>query len=393
MGRVKEDKSVRGYASRKRQYKRIRNLMIIIVILALIVIGAIVAYSIYNRNYHGYKVTNTSEIKGETTKGFLGYGNSMLKYGKDGAIAYDKDGKTLWNCAYEMSDPVADICGEYVVIGDRRNKQVRVINGKGNAVSYTTDFNIIKAEVSEHGVTAILMEEGDNNYIKIYNLKGNVLADIKTNVKSKDDGYPLDISLSNDGTKLVISLLVILDGQEFTRIGFYNFGEVGQNATDNIVGGFNSDKGVIASRVEFVNNETVCVYKNNGFDIYNVKEKPKLVKSITTKSAIKSILYNSKYTGIVTEANSKSAKKLLLYNLSGKTVLEHDIDLEYKKILLRNDEIILYDERNCFIIRKNGKLKFKYTFKGDITDLYPINKFGRYYLVSDTKLSVIELKD
>jgi len=393
MQRENEDKSARGYAIRKKRYKRTRILLVLILLLVVAAIGVMALYSIYNRSYHGYKVIKSTDIKGETTVGYLSFGSSIIKYGKDGAIAYKQDGKVQWNCSYNMSDPVVDVCDNYVVIADRGNKQIRVISSKGKVDEYSSEFNIVKVEVAGQGVVAALMEEGNSNYIKLYDLEGNVLAEKKTGVKEKDSGYPMDISLSNDGTKLAVSYMSITDNEIISRFGFYNFSDVGKNHSDQYVGGFNCEKGSIATRIEFVNNDTVCVYKNSGFELYKVKEIPKLIKKIPIKEKIKSIIYNSLYTGVVTEANSESDKNLLLYNLSGKCILDKQIKLNYKKIFLINKELILYDDLTCNIIRVSGKLKFNYTFDGDITDIYPINNLDRYYLVSESKISSVQLKD
>ncbi len=390
MERENEDKSVRGYASRKRHYKRTRNLLILILLVVVVIIGIIVTWSIYNRNYHNYKVVKSIQVKGETTVGYLNYGSYIVKYGKNGAIAYNRDGKVQWNSSYNMSDPVANVCDKYIVIADRGNKQVRVFNAKGSVGQYSTEYSIIKVEVGNQGVVGALMEEGDNNYIKLYSIEGRELAKIKTSVKDKDTGYPVDFSLSDDAKKIVVSFLAISGNDVFSRVGFFNFGEVGKNYTNRMVGGFNSNKGTIASRVEFIGNNTVGIYKNNGFEIYAMKEIPKLVKKVETKSKIKSIFHNKEYTGIVTEPDSKSDMKLLLYNLSGKQVLNKQIKLDYKKLYMIHDEVIFYDSRTCNIIRRNGKNKFKHTFDGDISGVYPID-MNHYYLLSETKISIVRL--
>lgn len=391
MDRENEDKSVRDFAKRKKRYRRTRNMLIVLLLLAVSVIGVLVIYSINNRSYHGYKEIHSKELKGETTIGFLNFGSSVVKYGKDGVIAYNKEGKVQWNSAYNMSDPVADSCEDYVVVADRGNKQVRVFDKKGSVAKYSSEYNILKVEVANQGVVAILMEEGNYNHIRLYDLEGNVLAERVNSVKAEDGGYPLDISLSSDGKKLAVSYLSLTKNKEYSRVGFYNFGEVGKNKDNRYVGGFNTKEGVIATRIEFVNNDTVCVFKNDGLELYRLKELPQKVKDIPIKNTIKSILYNKKYCAIVTQAEGVTDKRLLLFNLDGETVLDKELDFEYKKIFLSYNEVIAFDDLNCNIIRKNGKVKFRYKFDGSITDLYPINGNDRYYLVNANKLSVIEL--
>ena len=54
-------------------------------------------------------------------------------------------------------------------------------------------------------------------------------------VLSGEIGYPLDISLSPDGTMLTGSYMYIEDGTLRSRVAFYNFSEVGKNALNRFV--------------------------------------------------------------------------------------------------------------------------------------------------------------
>jgi hypothetical protein len=44
-------------------------------------------------------------------------------------------------------------------------------------------------------------------------------------------------------------------------------------------------------------------------------------------------------------------------------------------------------------MKMDGRVKFKDTFESSITAFYPINNLDRYYLVSEEKLSDIQLLD
>jgi hypothetical protein len=391
MAKENEGQSLRDYGNRKKRYKRRRNFMIIISILIIAVVGIGYLYSIYNRNYQSYEVLKTTENVGENTAGYLSYGSSVVKYSKDGAIAYDKDSNLLWNGSYEMKDPIADTCGKYVVVADRGNKSIHIFNGKGAVGSITTLHNIIKVEVSSQGVVAVLMEEGETNSISLFDMDGTVLAEKITNVN--EAGYPIDMALSNDGEKLVISYLAVTKGKLISTIAFFNFGEVGQNYTDRFVGGYEFEETVVP-RVTFLDNDTVCAYKDTGFLIYTMKEIPTMIHEENLEdSTIQSVLYSSKYTGIVLESSDASPKKLLLYDLEGKKVLEKALDFDYEKVFLADEEIIMYDNVSCVIMKTNGKIKFRYTFDGNIGAFYPINDLDRYFLVNEANIAEIVLKE
>lgn len=388
MIRENQGQSLRDYSNRKKRAKRIRNIIISALFLVIAVLGIVYLLSIYNRNYQSYEVLKTVDNTGENAVGYLSYSSAVVKYSRDGATAIDKDGSLLWNGSYEMMNPIADTCGKYVVIADKNNKLIHIFNGKGSVGSYTTLYDILKVEIASQGVVAALMEEKDSNYITLYNVDGTVLTEKKTNVNN--EGYPIDISLSDDGEKIVVSYLSFTKGELISTVAFFNFGEVGQNYIDRFVGGYEFED-IIVPRVTFLGNNTACAYKENGFLIYSMIEKPRLILEENTEGKIQSILNNDKYTGVVLEAGEASPKKLLLYDLKGKKILDKALDFDYDKIFLTDEEIIMYDNLTCLVMKMNGKIKFKYTFDGNVKAFYPINNLDRYFLINESKISEILL--
>lgn len=383
--------SLREYGNRKKRLKRRRRIIISTFLLLFAVVGVVYFIRLYYRSYQSYGVLKTTDISGENAVGFLSYGSSVVKYGKDGVVAIDKDGKLLWNGSYELSDPIADTCGKYVVVAGRDSREIHIFNQKGEVITIPTDYDIMKVEISSQGVVAALMEDGDTNHIILYDKDGTVLVDKGTNVN--DQGYPMDISLSDDGEKLVLSYLSYAGGKLIDNISFNNYGEVGQNYTDGFVGGFAFDEGIIVPRVAFINNDTVVAYKDNGFVVYDMKELKSDLFEQNFDSKIQSILYNNKYVGVVLQTEGTSNKQLVLYNLSGKKVLDKPVDYEYENIYLSDEEIIMNDNMSCLILKANGKVKFKYTFDTNIDAIYPINNLDRYYLANGNELSEIQLEE
>lgn len=389
MAKDKDERSLREYGNRKKRLKQIRKAVIGILLLSFVGLGAAYLINLYNRDYEGYEVVNTIEIAGRNTVGYLRYGNALVKYSKDGAVAVAADGELLWNGSYEMSDPIADTCDKYVVVADRGGKTIHIFNSKGLAGSLTTIHNIVKVEVASQGVVAVLTEDGNDNYIHLYDEKGTTLVEMDT-TKTKE-GYPLDISLSEDGLKLVTSYLSITNGGLINNVAFYNFGEVGQNMIDNNVGGIALDEGIIVPRVAFVNNNTVCIFKNDGFKLFAMDEIPELGYQENIEGKIQSIIYSKKYIGMVVEDKESLQNKLLVYDLKGKQVLNKRLDFDYDEIYLVDEEVIMYNEMSCMIMKMNGKVKFRNTFENSMEALYPINNLDRYFLLSESGLSQILL--
>lgn len=388
MARDNEGQSKRDAKNRIKRYKRRRRLIITILFIILLCGAGAYLYHLYNRNYQNYEVVNTIESTGEGIIGYLSYGSAIIKYSRDGAEAIGANGSRIWNGSYEMKEPIVDTCGEYAVIADKGGKTLKIFDKGGTAGSITTLYDIVKVEIARQGVVAVLMKENKTNYIYLYDVDGTILVDKATDVNK--NGYPIDMSLSNDGEKLVISYLSVTQGELVSTVAFFNFGEVGQNYTDRFVGGYEFND-TIVPRVTFLNNNTVCVYKENGFLLYAMDEIPNLVHEEKFEENIRSILYNDNYAGIVVEGEGTQKNKLLLYDLSGGKVLERKLDFDYHTIFLAKEEVIMYDNLTCIILKTNGKKKFEYNFDGNITALYPINNIDRYFLIGSSGISEISL--
>jgi hypothetical protein len=122
-----------------------------------------------------------------------------------------------------------------------------------------------------------------------------------------------------------------------------------------------------------------------------MKELPSDLFTKKIDGQIKSILYNKDYVGLVLQAEGTSSQKVVLYDLTGKSLLEKPIDFNYNKIYLSDEEIIMYDNTSCLIMKLNGKDKFRYTFDSNIVALYPVNNLDKYYLADENVIKEIQL--
>jgi hypothetical protein len=390
MAKENNEQTGRDYKSRKKRVKRIRIMVILVLLVVLAAGGAVYLYRLFNKSYKGCEVINSLDNVASGTTKFISYQSAVIRYSRDGAEAVDKDGKQIWNGSYEMDKPIADTCGQYAVIADQGGKSVEIFDNKGGAGRITTVYDIIKVRIASQGVVAVLMESGNTNYITLYDKDGTVLVDQATDMLK--DGYPIDIALSVDGQKLITDYLSIKEGKEVSILTFYNYGEVGQNWSDGIMGAYTFD-GTVIPRVAFNNNDTVCAYKDNGLMIFEYQELPKVILEQNFEEKISSVLYNKKNAGVVLEEGDGGSRKLVLYDLLGKKSLEKRIDFNFSHIEMTEEEIIMNDNMSCIIMKPDGRVKFKYTFDTGITSLIPVNHLDRYILISDKKISQIALTE
>ena len=88
----------------------------------------------------------------------------------------------------------------------------------------------------------------------MYNQDGSKIYNIKTTVEG--DGVPVSMSVSDDGSKLVVAYTAVKGQELATSVVFYNFDEVGQNEVERIVGGYDTYGNQLVSKVEFINSDS-----------------------------------------------------------------------------------------------------------------------------------------
>jgi hypothetical protein len=315
-----------------------------------------------------------------------------LKYSRDGVSALDINGELIWNGTYEMKEPSAKICEGYVAVADIGGNNIYTVSEKGSTNQLEMLLPITQVEIAKQGVIAALLTKDDVSYINIYDStkpKEDPLVEYELHVQNA--GYPLDIALSNDGTKLVTSFLNIKNGVVESDLGFYNFSEVGKNEVDNLVGGFKHAKTIIPE-IQFLDNDTLCAYGDNKFFIYSMKEKPNLIFEDTFKTEIKSIFSDDSYIGFVVnnyEGNEKY--RIIVYNLEGKKILDKPINFEYDDVIMSGKDIIFHSDLEVIIVNLKGRTKFNFTFKKPVSYIYPVNNFDKYILIDDQYINKIRL--
>lgn len=384
-----EKKDRQYFENRKHRYKR----MLTFLILSLLIIAAFaIAFFIYQQKniyYTDYILIDSTERSDGSYTNYLSYNKGILRYSKDGAMAMDFKGNSVWNSTYDMHNPMVDICGEYVVISDKGNKSLELINEAGHVKSLEVLYPIIKAEVANQGVVAVIMDGGDENYIQFFSPTGKNLVDSRTIVE--EDGFPVDFSLSRDGQKFVTSYISISAGLIQSKVTFYNFGAVGQNYEARVVGGFDYGQTLI-SKVEFINNDTVCVFGDDKFSIYDMEEIPKLTFEEPFETEVKSISFDEDHIGIIKKRIEGNGQyNLKVYDRQGDTILNEDIRYNYNKFSINKEELVFFSDTELNILRLKGKEKFNTTFEQHISHVFPMTFQDEYLIIDNSKISRIKL--
>lgn len=378
-------------AMTERRRKRLQFVLICLgSILAAAGILALLINGYINRKYRGYQVERTISVKNSSAMKYVSYEGGLLKYSRDGITAMNEDGKALWSGSYDMADPVVDICGSYVVAADIGGKDLFVYSGEDTGTELVTDYPILQACVSEQGVVAVLLEDASSNMIHVYNPYSDnkkLLVEIPTNV---EEGYPVSMDLSPDGTSVVASYICVTAGVVQSKAAFYNFTEVGQN-TNCLVGAQNYKDQVI-SEVRFLDDSTACLFSEKGFGIWQNMKKPEQIAEQKFNENIRSAFCSEDYVGVILDRAAEDKCDMKVYNMKGRNILDMKVPSEYTRVSVSGKEILLNSTSQCMIYRINGVKKFSCVLDQKITQFQPAKGANRYFLIRDSKIEKIKLR-
>lgn len=363
-GRSLDEEEIVRKAEAHTRKKKIR---IFIILAALILTAAaLLYYYLYVRRYESYRVAWEKQVPA-SENGFAGYeafGSNVLKYTKDGASYIDSRGKIVWSISYQMKSPVCYVNGSYAVIADRQGNSLYICNQEGQRGQAETTLPILRASISAHGVTAVLLEDSTASYISFFKEDGSELDWLIKTVMSKS-GYLLDVSLSPEGTQVMVSNVYLQDGIMGNRVAFYNFSEYGKSYPDRLVGGFEEMKDSVIPRVRFLDEDHACAFGNGQVGFFSLENQtsPALLAHIKLEEEIKSVCYSDQYVGVMVEnPEGESDYRLDVYSAGGKLKFSKPISFQYKEIDIDGDMVILYNENSCEIYNMSGKCRFSGSF-------------------------------
>ena len=374
-------------------YKHRKKILSWIAFVTIALLLTLTGYYLYiqSRVYTDYDVVHTAERQDSAAMQFISFQGNILKYGKDGASCIDSNNKVIWNQAYEMQEPMADICQGYAVVADEKGKQVYIMNKDGPCGQIETTMPIQRVQVANQGTVAILMEQDGIGYLQIYDKGGAFLAEGE--LHTKNSGYPLDIAISNDGKKMAVSLLDVNEGNVKTTIVFYDFTSTGQKEIDNIVGRF-SYADMVFPQVEFLTNDSMAAFGSGGAEIFEDRETPQVGNKISIEREIRSIFYNDMYLGFVYANENKEAPYMMqVFDLEGKEVFTKDFNVEYQEIgFLENGEICVRGESEGAIFTLRGREKFHGNFQKNIKKVLSAGGIRNYIFLGEGETQRVRLK-
>lgn len=386
----KREQRQTGYREKIARHKVATTYRTLLLLAGLVALVLLVVIQYRKHIYTAYDVVSEVErvTVGGTTEVRLG--QSVLTYSKDGAHCTDVYGNVTWNQTFEIQDVELAFSGNTVAIGDYNGRSIYVANEEGLIGEITTTMPIRDLAVSETGQVTAVLADTDLAWINTYNSKGEL--QYKGQARMNNSGYPIALSLSPNGELLTVAYMYLDAGVLKTNVAFYNFGEVGDNYSDHLVG-VHIYEDLVVPFVQFMNNNTAFAVGDSRLMFFKGSQKPVSQAEYLYDREVRSIYYNEEYVGLVfLSDNTENRYMLEVYDTNAERVGKYYFDMDYTDVFFGKDQFVVYNEAICIIRDFDGTEKYNGSFSDSVKLMIPTGKAYKFVLITDDSIDTIQLK-
>lgn len=390
--KVERNMSKDNYKKKIRKHKMAavyRSLMVLAVLATL----AVIIYVQYrNHIYTDYEYISETRINKVVNSRSVQLGDCMLTYSKDGAHCTDTDGVEVWNQTYQMQNPMIEICGDTVAIGDYNGREVYVLNAKKKICQINTTMPIKNIAVAANGRTAVEVIDGKVTWIYIYEVDGTQAFTTKTTMSQS--GYPAAFGFSPNGELLGMSCIFVDAGEVKSQVAFYNYGPVGENKVNYIVGAYTYPE-VVIPYIKFISDDMAVAVGDDRILFYSGDQVPVLKTSQMFEDEVQGVYQDGEHLGVLFRSDILEMRnKMDVYDVSAEKVGSYYFNTQFQDIVFTKDYFVAYGDRECTIRTYDNIEKYTGAFERSVDLMFPVGRGHGYkfVMVSDNTLSTVQMK-
>lgn len=368
--------------------------------LQLILIGIIIVIAVlyaifikpYYYNFNGgeifFEPTYVESFSDNTTYDIHAYGENIYISSVNGFKKVARDGEHLWDQSFYAKNASLLSAGKYMCVVDINGTDAYLFNEDGLIVEINTDYPILMADLNSIGAMTFLMETGSTYLVDIYNRLGNKAA--SREIVMEEDGYPISMDVSEDGSVLAISHIKIDEVGHHTNLTFFSFNDATKKDPNHIIGAQLLD-GVWMAEVAFYDPTHLIGISQDMLYFYDCGE------SITLMStyALQGKLTDYEMTGdaiiLVMYDQLAMTYGIEVLDFEGESIGTHEIEGQYSGISADEDHYFIIESYGIEKYKKNDLVWFTESSR-KVSNIISLG--NEYYLVEyGSSFEIIKMKE
>lgn len=310
-----------------------KNLIFIFLIIIIVVITARYATdeefrSLIDINILKKEVSestlNVIELDTETNPNIYAYDKYIAVFSKNKLSKYTEDGKNVANLDINISVPLVDTNGKYMVIAEKNGQKFYLVSGQNVIWNNTVEGNISEINVNENGYVSIVIKNTTyKSVIAFYDVQGTEL--FRTYLSTN---YAVCTSISTNNKYLAIGEVDYSGTILKSYVKIISVEKAQNDPSNSIIYTYESENGEIITNINYQDKENaICMFNSYvqkvGIDsnerVYDITNNDIFV-DINLKDSIAIIdkqssgLFSYEYEMIIKNTNSKLESLYILNN-------------------------------------------------------------------------------
>ncbi len=354
------------------------TMIIIILIIILVIISAIYITNSNFRNLMDQYVFRKSvtennleyiDINSESNTHIYAYDKYIVTLEKNNLTHYNSSGKKESELKLEISDPIFDSNGKYLMIAEKNKQKIYLVNN--NSIVWQNDIEgtISKISVNKNGYTSVIISGTTyKSVIAVFDKDGKEL--FKTYLSST---IAMDSSISEDNKYLSFAEINTSGTLIQSTIKTISIDKAKETPTDSIIYTHDAEQNELITNIKYQDkNRLVCSY-NNGVNVIN-NNKNEILMTLSEKDkkvAFSDIELSNCAYRIIEKSTGlfKANSTIELYNTSTKKQNIYTFDGVAKRIYSYSNIIAIDLGSEVHFIGTNGWLIKKYSSTQEIKDI------------------------
>ena len=369
--------------------KRIKAKKVLIVsvitIITIISLAMVIAY-VANRDFRDFmdkyvlmknvKENSVTSISIEETQinAIYAYDKYISILSQNKLIGYNSSGRKEYELGVEISNPIIDTAGRFLLIGEANKQKIYLISSNEIVWEKELEGNISRVSVNKNGyVSVVLTGTTYKSIIQTFNSTGTPL--FKTYLNS----LAVDCDISNDNKYLSFAEISTNGTLIQSLVKTISIQNAQENKDQAIISTFTLPNDVTILNIKYQDgNKLICMYDNsihiiqneNDEEILNLQESGQKIPFADAE------LTNHAYRIMEKSSLLNTQSTVEIINIASKKIDTYELDSVVKEVYSYNDKIALNLGSEVHFIGMNGWLLKKYISTQEVRKIVIANSFA-----------------
>ncbi len=346
-----------AYIRMERDLRRDKWRAALVIGTLILVLAAGTVFYMKNYTYSTYSVDHETRMGSLNRARLMNFENGTLVIGGD-TISYMEGDAVLSSETMSFRNPMTAVEGSYYAVCDAGGYQVYIGDRNGIISTVKVSRRVRGLDISASGVIAVFTESNDAAYISYFDRFGSRLpVEVKTVLDAS--GYPMHISISPDGQKLLVAYYSTANGIGESRLVLYDF-EHGRADANYIAASWENfyDTNTLLVDGDFFDDTNFVAIGDNeviflSYDYLSGEAEPVIHPF---QDPVRSVLVDDGYLFLVSE--TADGNVMTVCDKEGEVVSSFDVPESYDRIRTNGRNVILMNDADLWYYNLSGRRRY-----------------------------------